>query len=500
MRIFYFFVFLLLFVGIVSSAAPIANIISPEDNYYTNNPLVEIVCNYDDSDSDLGTLSLFGNFSSSFSLVESVENHFGNYKFSEVVSEGSYLYFCSANDSVEETFSLNQTIYVDLTSPHVSVVFNDSNYSSYRSIRVGCNVLDDYGVGSVFLGVERVGLMENYSLLKLNDTFYYRDFYFNYSGSWVFDCYSYDKAGNYANDSNSITVYSGGPEINIDPFYFSNNYPVEGEIINVDVTVKNEGLATSGNFYVDVYEDYMGSFNLIETIGFDSVVPFSSNTKSFSYYSKMGDVDFYVDLRGENESDFLNESSVFGNIFVDSWQLFYGNVDAVSVLSDGEYSFSNWGNLNLVCGNIFISDNAGVVDWNSLIAIGRDVNGDESSSDFSKIDSFLGMGDFEDSVSTVFSGSSLRSFEVYKNNITSVSVVNSTDNDNFKTGILWDSSDDTDGFYGGNDKEDLVFVSNINSDSEGKYGVYDYEIKVPAKLREYSGENDNTIYLYYDLI
>lgn len=500
MKYFLWMFLMLLIFSSVSALAPEANIVSPENNYYTNNPLVEVVCNYYDEDLDLGTLSFFGNFSGSFGLIDEVYNHSGNYNFSEIASEGVYSYYCSANDSYDISYSENQTIYVDVTSPIVNVELNDTNYSSYRSLRVGCSVLDNYKVNSVFLGVQRFGLNENYSLSKLNDTFYYKDVNLNYSGDWNFECFSYDKAGNFASKNKEITVYSGGAEMNVDPFYFSNNYPVEGEMLNVDVTVRNEGVVTSGSFQVNVYEDYLGSFNLIETLEFDSVSSFSSSSRSFSYVSKMGKVDFYIDLVGEEESIFLDEDEVFGQLKVDSWQVFYGEVDAVSILGDGEFSFNNWGNLNEVCGNIFVSDNAGVVDWPSLVAIGRDVNGEESLSDFSKIDSFLGMTEFEDSVSSVFSNSELDSFLVYNNNISDVSVVNSTGNDNFKTGILWDSSDDTDGSYGGNDREDLVFISNVNSDSSGEYGVYDYEMRVPAKLREYNDDSDNTIYLYYDLI
>ena len=36
------------------------------------------------------------------------------------------------------------------------------------------------------------------------------------------------------------------------------------------------------------------------------------------------------------------------------------------------------------------------------------------------------------------------------------------------------------------DKEDIIFVAEINKISEGAYGIYDYEIKIPSKLREYN--------------
>jgi len=77
-----------------------------------------------------------------------------------------------------------------------------------------------------------------------------------------------------------------------------------------------------------------------------------------------------------------------------------------------------------------------------------------------------------------------------------VPVVNSTNTSSFKTGILWDLADDNSGNlqFDTTDAEDLVFVTNINVSTQGKYGVYDYEIRIPAELRSYKGFEDKVVF------
>jgi hypothetical protein len=78
-------------------------------------------------------------------------------------------------------------------------------------------------------------------------------------------------------------------------------------------------------------------------------------------------------------------------------------------------------------------------------------------------------------------------------------VVPSTEYEDFVTGILWDTSQDTGNLrYDSADKEVIVFITELNHAKQGKYGVYDFEIRVPATLREYSGEN-NKLAFYFEL-
>ncbi|RLE47581.1 hypothetical protein DRJ25_02070, partial [Candidatus Woesearchaeota archaeon] len=87
-------------------------------------------------------------------------------------------------------------------------------------------------------------------------------------------------------------------------------------------------------------------------------------------------------------------------------------------------------------------------------------------------------------------------FTVFGRLIQNVPFINSTNSSNFITGILWDSTNDSDGQFSGN--ETLVFVSKINRNKPGLFGVYDYEIKVPVLLRVY-GYNTSQLKYFLEL-
>lgn len=115
------------------------------------------------------------------------------------------------------------------------------------------------------------------------------------------------------------------------------------------------------------------------------------------------------------------------------------------------------------------------------------------------------MNSFNDSISNIFTldGSIARNisqFTIQGTSVESVPIIPSTNTTSFITGILWDSSDDLlDGEFSQDDEEDIIFVSKVNHSTEGAYGVYDYEIRVPARLREYKGPNLEEVYFYFDL-
>ncbi|MFO8111019.1 MAG: hypothetical protein R6T92_00770, partial [Desulfosalsimonadaceae bacterium] len=88
-------------------------------------------------------------------------------------------------------------------------------------------------------------------------------------------------------------------------------------------------------------------------------------------------------------------------------------------------------------------------------------------------------------------------FVVYANTINNVSVVNSTNSSNFITGILWDSSDSNPGEF--NASQDIVFVSKINPNKQGEYGIYNYEMRIPSELKKYISLDLTSVALYVEL-
>ena len=56
------------------------------------------------------------------------------------------------------------------------------------------------------------------------------------------------------------------------------------------------------------------------------------------------------------------------------------------------------------------------------------------------------------------------------------------------------------GEFDSGDKEDVIFVAPINKNAEGTYGIYDYEIRVPAKLREYNSADSKAAVFYVEIL
>jgi len=167
-------------------------------------------------------------------------------------------------------------------------------------------------------------------------------------------------------------------------------------------------------------------------------------------------------------------------------------------------SLAEWNGASFQSGNIYVADLESNIDWTKLQPIGINTSGGGTSNDFSDVDSLLGMSGFSDSVSNVFTtdGNTPRgtdNFTLMNYLVNNIPIINSTDNTNFITGVLWDRSDDNNGQYDMTNREDLVFMTRVNKTAVGKYGTYDYEIKIPAKLRAYNTTNPNSVVFYAEI-
>jgi hypothetical protein len=190
-----------------------------------------------------------------------------------------------------------------------------------------------------------------------------------------------------------------------------------------------------------------------------------------------------------------------------AWHIFYGFVgsDTELFLADATRDIiTNWTFSSFSSGNLYAADSESSISWLNLEAIGRDDGGSPSSGDFAEIDTALSMTGFNDSVyndyTTGGTPNDVDTFTVFSQTISNVPIVNSTNNSNFQTGILWDTVDDGgDGEYDGSDLEDLVFVTKLNQDALGAYGTYDYEFRVPARLREYNTTNVYSVAFYVEI-
>jgi hypothetical protein len=208
-------------------------------------------------------------------------------------------------------------------------------------------------------------------------------------------------------------------------------------------------------------------------------------------------------------------------IHVSAWQKYYGNVSGSIVLADSvASSLYNWTWSNETdAGYAYIVNDGVTVNWSALHALGCDSDNtlNASGHDFLDADTNLAMivgsnnatGFADNNITELWSGgdpgnaTNKTSFTVYGNLISNVSIVNSTDmtnhtsvgSANFVTGILWDATLDTNGYYDTADDETLVFVTGIRVAATGLGGdAHNYEFAAPCTLNPAVG-GDLGIYM-----
>lgn len=470
-------------------------------------------CSINDLDYNLANISLYGNFTGVFSLNEtiSVSGDSSSILFNKSLDEGFYQWNCFIKDnlSLASFYQENFSFTVDYTPPNISSIFvNESYVCGDTTVRVSCNVNDNLsGINRVIIEAKKPSGYQNYSAQLLFGNTYYSDVLINEDGEWFFNCITNDSSGNYANlsseaiSSNLIDLF-----VNFSEIYLNNYNPIEFQEVSINTNIYNLGYCNASNFLVGFYKgDPLLGLQLGENLT-TSINGLSNVTVNITWNAEIGPNNIFVFADPNNSISEYDESNNIANktFNVNAWQIFYGNVSTDKILSDNLLkNMSTWLNESYITGNIFITDKEANIDWWNLTAISRNKNGDFIDNDFIDIDSLLNMTNFNDSVSNIFSNNGIPKFTdnflVHQKVIQNVPVVNSTNNSNFFTGILWDSSDDKDGEFSVQDKEDLVFIAKVNQGKLGAYGNCDYEANIPVRLRDYKGNDFTEIYFYYEL-
>ena len=303
--------------------------------------------------------------------------------------------------------------------------------------------------------------------------------------------------------------------VNTTSIIFNNSNPVENETIMINATIYNLINVTVPNINVSFYDGdpdisgiQIGANQLISSIS-----PLGQQIVNTTWNTDLATSQIFVIVdppyatNGSIEEWNETNNKANKSVTIGGWHFVYGDIDEQSEFELAE-SLSNrvirWNTTNFDSGNIYVVDSESSILWTNLQSIGRNTTGQATSNDFSDIDFLLNMTNFEDSVSNLYLNSSgdvinKTSFIVFNKLINNVPVANSTNNTNFMTGIFWDTSDDSDGEYDISDVEDIIFATQINKDALGAYGVYDYEIRIPANLREYIDIDSRKAVFYAEL-
>ncbi|MGV8150808.1 MAG: hypothetical protein ACP5NV_03720 [Candidatus Woesearchaeota archaeon] len=329
--------------------------------------------------------------------------------------------------------------------------------------------------------------------------------------SWNVLCY--DTFGNSAFAQYNYTLNITGPDLYLDTYriVFSEGPRVEGTNITIFANVSNEGLSpVSQSFTVRFFRNdpSLGGVQINGDKIINSLDPLESMLLNVTYELDLGINNIFVTV---DSTDIINESLENNNkanrsLSVELYQYYYGNIEADLLLASGiNSSIKAFRNTSISQGAIFVSDYDSSFSFANLQALGRNKVGDLTNNDFSDLDTSLGTTGFIDSINIVWADDI--NIPVQTGNISfssmiinNVPLAQSTNNTNFYTGILWDTADDSSNNfqYDSTDKEDVVFVTSVEYPKEGAYGLYTYETRIPAPLREYDGGSD-AVAFYFEL-
>ena len=275
------------------------------------------------------------------------------------------------------------------------------------------------------------------------------------------------------------------PDLKVSNITFSPDDIIEGNNLTIDLNISNVGDGNASNTSVQLnISIWNGSDWELDTVlnstNF-SIYAGNNTTLSFNWTARPGPWKFesFVDYKFNITE--LNETNNYlsKQLDISSWYTQYGIFNLSKVLADDNGVDAYSWNVSDSEGNVYLSD----IDSNYLPFNLEPLNG---TNDLTELDAALGTTYFNDSISNLFDQSRTTSFNIGGTIISDVPFINSTNSSNFITGIFFDSNDNSE--YTG--VEDVVFITKINRNKNGKYGVYDYEIAVPVFLRELKGTDN----------
>ncbi|MBN1793057.1 DUF2341 domain-containing protein [Candidatus Woesearchaeota archaeon] len=327
--------------------------------------------------------------------------------------------------------------------------------------------------------------------------------------NWSVNCTDYY---NNTGSSDIRSIYIKPPDLYILELKVNNSYPNEGDNITIQATIPNIGGSDAQNVVIQFWlgdpdaggTQINGNFTANITDGGGSQPSVTFNTSHV--IDGPGPFTFYavVDPPTATNGSILelNESNNKANVTAHApgYQYYYGNVTtSIYLANDQNQSLYYYINITKLIGNIFAASDTSQISFDQLQALGRNSTNQSAAFDFSEVDAALNMTGFNDSINKAYTGGTniplqTQTITVFNKTINNIPVVNSTNTTDFVTGILWDASDGGTEYNG---TQDILFINPINQKKTGKYGVYDYEIKVPVTLENFKA--GTAVSLYWEI-
>ena len=517
---------------ILDTTPPSIGFVSPTPDNNSNLSQSRIDFNYTAIDDNLENVTIYLYYSNGTLMSNTTYSTLQNWGFFSALPDGTYLLNATIYDKVgyfnkSETLSIN----LDTNPPNINFAnttpANNSNLSQdYIPVNITATDLNlkntttflYYANGTLVTSITNTSspAVNNFTALS--------------PGVYLINATAYDWAGNYnTSKTRIITLLGPGCDLNLTSgniiFVYdgidASKVTETGEIkeninLTINATIYNKGASDSGNFYVLFYESSSEFYN----VSMNSIAAgASANATAYrTTISGTHNITIKADPHGNTQDTDSSNNNASGTINVSAWQKYNGNVSGSMVLNDSASDLMlkwNWNNTTDI-GNLCAVNKSADINWSKLHPLGYDSDNSQnvSGTDFLDADINLGMitgygnatGFTGNNISELFTNTSgnnygnisidRTSFYVNGQVIYNVPVVNSTDmtdhtnlsNANFITGILWDGTKDTNGYYDTGDNENLVFITIIKNAAVGANGkISNYEISIPCNLNPKTG-------------
>lgn len=422
------------------------------------------------------------------------------------LSNGTYEIIIQATDEALNSFNSSPiTIGFDTIRPTINLLYpdNDTNIT-VTTTDLNFTAYDNSGRDMICnLTLDNVVVLQNVTVVNgqnINYTAYALNGGYH---NWNVSCVDIARNRN-TSETRRFYVLRSDIFVNESNIIFSNNEPKENETITITSLIENIGTTSAANFTVAIWEEipgaggrHLGNTSINLTAG-------ESKNVSVNYITVLGTKQIWVFADRANviseEDETNNNASKY--LSVGLWHYAMGTTQDRLVMEDAAYGLLfDWELDNSSNSNIFVVDSDSDINWRQLQALGLDTSNNSQFDDFAQLDIKLNSTGFVDSINETYTlggaAKETATFTVYSNAINNVPVCNSTDNDNFKTGIIWDYGDGGTGYNG---TQDIAFLTQMKNQLLGYNStVYDYEIRVPASLRAYAGPNFNRVDFYMEI-
>lgn len=387
----------------------------------------------------------------------------------------------------------------DKEAPTIQINQSENKLRRGNTNNLTVNVVDNHNISNVYLLTNESGVMERKTAYGSPKTVFKKEdnLSFNWSNFSVknrsigWKVFANDTNGNARNSSVKHFEAFSEPGFRLNSLDLKNQSSItEGEEVELSANLSNNGTASSNlnlSLRVETYEGsgYVQKNQILKNL---EIGVNESREVDFSWTAKPGPYRFTINTASENHS---LESKKSVTVNVPSHQVYYGNSNIEVRLSSGEEMFYRFDSKNSK-GRIYFSD----YDSDYLFSDLQPLN---NLSEVKIADEALKLEGHNDSLQKLLDRDgkgdidSYQQIEVGQRSLL-VPVFDSTSSGGFKTGILYDS-DESKSYDG---SQDIVIVTPLKNNFEGKFGLYDYETKVPFSLESQTGQTDK-ISIYTEL-